>query len=1020
MIGENDLKVVADTYDFLYKKSLPELKKDYTDSLIFNAIRVWKNKGISADEISDKIDNLKETLARAGKEQFIAIYKQYKKDTNKQALYFPKYEIQMIPELPVKEQGVAIDKAIDKGEYLYSLYDSVGDKLTPEQIDKAIDKGENLRYLYQYAGKNFTSQQTDKAIDKGEYLWYLYKYVGDKLTQIDKAIDKGKYLWYLYKYVGKYFTPEQIDKAIDKGKYLGTLYASVGDKLTPEQKKRYEEKIKKKSKTSSESIMLIPMRDLETFVDFKYPDRHRKVPKGHRPFMRNEEEPVREQKEVLPQEEHDMFFGPSFPQNVRQYCKMDDIFKTAKIEQYFDEEEQLKKQSNNKQALYFPKYEIKMIPELPEEEQEEAIDKAIEKGVYLYLLYTYVGENFTPQNIDKAIEKGEYLNYLYGYAGENFTPQQIDKAIEKGEYLDYLYKYVGKYFTPQQNKRYKEKIKKKASILDYPKLGLDLSIWTEEGALKEDIKNVILHKLTQFFDSKGIKLTEVVDDIVIIGSLTTYQYNSKSDLDVHSIMNYDKFKEQLFETGLELSKKQIIELLDKTWRKELGKACKKAPNTEHPIECYFELDEELSAKKEDGIYSILKDEWLQAPRTVDLDYDIAKLYPDIVEYAEEIASEIDIELGEIKRDITNIEFLQETITQLDGGKKKLFKEKLENKIQEIEDSILDLVETGKTVIDKRKKKEYEPESGTNINFKYLQRYGYLWLVKQLGEALEDKTTEKIEIEDMEDVDTVEEIIDTFETEPKLCEEIKARKHALYFLEYEIKMIPELPEEEQEEAIDKAINKGKDLRTLYVSVGKNFTPQNIDKAIEKGEDLGTLYESVGDKLTPEQINKAIDKGEEIDYWRGELWYLYKYVGKYFTPEQIDKAIDKGEDLGTLYEHAGKNFTPEQKKKYEEKIKKKGNVIESIGFNKQGDYTRYFYDNVGQIIGRIEVGEDGNAFAYDTFGNLVGKSWEGKTFNAQGDIVAQSDILPSLLVREERVTAINYPQLKQGNKGGLLCK
>ena len=1056
--------ITADTYDFLYKKSLPELKKDYTDSLIFNAIRVWKNKGISAEEISDKIDDLKETLARAGKEQFIAIYKTYKQ-SNKTALYFPLYELRLSPELGEDEQDRIIDKYVEQDEDLDSLFYYGKDFLTRQQINRIIDntieKGRQLPLLlFTYINKLLLPEQEHSVIDK----------------YIEQAKQDGSNILNLFYYSKDLLSPEQTSRAIDKAIEQGEDFDYLKQYMTPEQIKLLERKLRPQ-KQSSESIMLVPMRDLETFVDFKYPDRHNKIPKGHRPFMHNEEEPVREQKEVLPQEEHDMFFGPSYPQNVRQYCKvsMADL---------------------KKQALYFPEYEKWF--------DKKYIDWYVKRGYNLVTLFKKVGKELTDEQVDIAINftlnlrGSEYIMDLLRkewVVPPDFRYRIVQQLLDKNwginlldtvqvwmtrsqvcQAISNVFRYEFERVTDkllidmlsfireqtigrgqeclsseQERQLYyelKQRNVKIGSILDYPKSGLDLSIWTDEGVLKEEIKTIMLDALSGFFDEKGIQLTEVVDDIIIIGSLTTYQYNSKSDLDVHSLIDYEKFKNQLYEAGQELSKKQVVELLDKTWRKELSERCGKVPNTEHPIEFYFELEGELEAKKEDGVYSVLKDEWLQAPRTVDLDYDIAEIYPEVIGYAEGIASEMDIEIGEIKRDIKNIEFLQETIAQLDGEKKKLFKEKLENKVKEIEDSILEIVETGKDVIDKRKKKEYAPESEANVNFKYLQRYGYLWLVKQLGKALEDKTTEEIEVEDTKDVDKVEDVLDRFETEPELCEEIKGRKQALYFPKYEIQLIPELPEEEQEEAIDKAIDKGKDLNYLYSYVGdkftpqqidraidkgehlwslyqysgKNFTPQQIDKAIDKGEYLEYLYEYVGNKFTPEQIDRAIDKGEDLYYLYGfagknftpqqidkaidkgkDLWSLYEHVGKNFTPQQIDKAIDKGKDLKHLYEYVGDRFTPQQKKRYKEKIKKKSNAIESIGFNKQGDYTRFFYDNVGQIIGRIEVAEDGNAFAYDTFGNLVGKSWEGKTFNAQGDIVAQSDILSSLLIREERVIA-----------------
>ena len=161
---------------------------------------------------------------------------------NKKALYFPKYEILVIPELPEEEQEEAIDKAIDKGDNIASLYEYVGDKFTPQNIDKALDKGEKL---WPWS------------------LYYLYTYAGDKFTpqQIDRAIDKGEHLWSLYEHVGKNFTPQQIDKAIDKGKDLKYLYQYVGDKLTSQQKKRYKEKIKKKKS----SVVAVKMADKTLF-----------------------------------------------------------------------------------------------------------------------------------------------------------------------------------------------------------------------------------------------------------------------------------------------------------------------------------------------------------------------------------------------------------------------------------------------------------------------------------------------------------------------------------------------------------------------------------------------------------------------------------------------------------------------------------------------------------------------------------------------------------------------------------
>ena len=451
-----------------------------------------------------------------------------------------------------------------------------------------------------------------------------------------------------------------------------------------------------------------------------------------------------------------------------------------------------------------------------------------------------------------------------------------------------------------------------SSVIDYPKPGLDPSIWNLDGTIKEDIKNFLLEKLGTFFSERGLELDKFVEDIVIIGSLTSYQYNRKSDLDVHTLVDLDLFKEVYLE---ELTKEELVELFDKTWRKELDKEKECIPDTKHPIEFYFEIEGETYAEKTDGVYSLLSDNWLQPPRTVEADFDVNTIYPEAIGFAEDIVKEMDVNLGEVKRTLEDLDYLQETIRQFDSGKKKIFKKKIEDKIEEIEESILEIVEKGQEVIEERKE-DYSSESEANISFKYLQRYGYIWLVKNLEGVLEDKTTEKIEVEE-DDIDGVEEVIDQFEADRLECNQSVYRKESLLFPKMELKILPKLSEEERNKKIDEIIEKGEDLNILYEYVGKYFTPQQIDKAIDKaieGKYLYYLYEYVGDKFTPQQIDEIIEKGKY-------LWYLYQYAGKNFTPQQIDKAIDKGKDLWYLYQFVGENFTPEQMKRYEEKIKKK---------------------------------------------------------------------------------------------------
>jgi 2'-5' RNA ligase len=302
------------------------------------------------------------------------------------------------------------------------------------------------------------------------------------------------------------------------------------------------------------------------------------------------------------------------------------------------------------------------------------------------------------------------------------------------------------------------------SVLDYPKPGLDPQIWQADGTLHPNIKHTILKKIVDFFKEKGINkhIRRVVKYVYIIGSLTSYQYNSKSDLDTHIGIDIDDLKKALSKTTFWVSDEELADLLNKHWKDELNeKEPVLAPGTEHPLEFYFEIKGYTGAERADGVYNLLKDKWIQEPRTVDYDFDLDELYPKVIDEASHFLKSMDAELGDVKRTISDIAFLKETLARFPKEKRKLFKEKIREKIRDINFSIQELVEKGQNIIDERKEK-YNPLAPSNIHFKYLQRYGYIWLIKQLEEVLEDKMTEEVSVQDLEDVKAVQEVLDQFD------------------------------------------------------------------------------------------------------------------------------------------------------------------------------------------------------------------------------------------------------------------
>lgn len=276
----------------------------------------------------------------------------------------------------------------------------------------------------------------------------------------------------------------------------------------------------------------------------------------------------------------------------------------------------------------------------------------------------------------------------------------------------------------------KKSFKLHSSILDYPKPGLDPKVWQYDGAMQSQIKEQIINKLSKFITEQGYNFNDIVNKIYVVGSLTSYQYNKYTDLDLHIYLNLQNML-GIFNGNEE----ELIELIDKNWRKILNKAeSENIVGTQHPLEFYFEIPEDLEVAPFDGVYSLLDGRWIKEPRTIDIDFDVEKIYTDIITNVKEIAKELDITFGELKRDVTDAEMLQEMVETLSDDQKGKFKKKLDKKVDEIDETISNLLKSEQNISDQRHE-NYEWDSPGNISFKYLQRFGYINLLKLLEKAI---------------------------------------------------------------------------------------------------------------------------------------------------------------------------------------------------------------------------------------------------------------------------------------------
>ena len=276
-------------------------------------------------------------------------------------------------------------------------------------------------------------------------------------------------------------------------------------------------------------------------------------------------------------------------------------------------------------------------------------------------------------------------------------------------------------------------MKKSASILDYSYPFLDPAVWDHERKLFAYQKDFILRLISTMYETYSLQQPETwVEDIVIIGSLTTSKWLFTSDLDVHIRVNLDAFIASNMPGS---TKEQAFEKLDLT-RKEFDRAKILAPMTQHPIEFYFEsIEFKPSNTALVGIYSLAQDAWVKEPITFDADLDFEESRKDVVAQAEALAEELDGSLGKIRRDIKRIDELEAVIKAWDQDKQQLFYAKVESKLKAIEAEIMKDLQLKQELVDARHANQ-DATSEVEIKFKWLARFGFFGILSNLKTLME--------------------------------------------------------------------------------------------------------------------------------------------------------------------------------------------------------------------------------------------------------------------------------------------
>ena len=189
-------------------------------------------------------------------------------------------------------------------------------------------------------------------------------------------------------------------------------------------------------------------------------------------------------------------------------------------------------------------------------------------------------------------------NTTYNYFKSLFP----EAVIQKG-YFDEIQKVLGINYPPptslQEGNQPNPKNQPKWVWLEYKnKSKLNPLVFDEDETIDEKVKDLLLKIANYFWEN--LEIPEPFEDVVLTGSSANYTYTPNSDIDLHIIVDFNKFKDP------ELIKK-YFDKAKANWNKvhdlKLGK---------HNIELYVQ-DKNEKKTANAGVYSLMNDKWIYKP-----------------------------------------------------------------------------------------------------------------------------------------------------------------------------------------------------------------------------------------------------------------------------------------------------------------------------------------------------------------------------------------------------------------------
>lgn len=132
---------------------------------------------------------------------------------------------------------------------------------------------------------------------------------------------------------------------------------------------------------------------------------------------------------------------------------------------------------------------------------------------------------------------------------------------------------------------------------------LNPKLWDENGELDPAVRKRLLTIAMDFYDSLNIET--LLKDIIVVGSNAGYNWSKYSDIDLHLLMDFSEINDDTDLLKNYFSAKKI------TWSSQHNITIRG-----YEVELYVQSTDDQDAS--DGVYSLVKNEWLQIPKAKDI------------------------------------------------------------------------------------------------------------------------------------------------------------------------------------------------------------------------------------------------------------------------------------------------------------------------------------------------------------------------------------------------------------------